>query len=66
MVFRAGPTSPGNEPGKNFWRKLLKLPETTISVGLDSDVDDGVDVDVNDDVDQGDGAQAPGDNYLGW
>ena len=60
MVFRAGPTSPRDERGKNFWRKLLKLPETTISVGLDSDVDDGVNDYVNDDVDQGDGAEAPG------
>ena len=62
-VFRVGPTSPRDEPGKSFWRKLLKLQETTISVGVDSDSDVDVDDGVDDYVDQGDGA--PGDNYLG-
>ena len=64
-VFRVGPTSPRDEPGKSFWRKLLKLQETTISVGVDSDSDVHVDDGVDDYGDQGDGAQGPGDNYLG-
>ena len=40
MVFQAGPTSARDEAGKNFWRKLLKLLETIISVSEDDYIDD--------------------------
>ena len=43
MVFPAGRTSVRDEVGKNFWRKLLKLLETTILVSEDDFVDDDCD-----------------------